>query len=115
MDKSALNKTEKLVKKEATGIVWLGIKLAFARIFLSQKRYNRYLNKMIKGMSDISFPLYAQMLTDCIKLTKKRSSQYQNLRLESEAVIQQFSRLKPYYKEVVSLIKAHRQKYGLQI
>lgn len=112
VDKSPLVKK---VQKESHGIILIGIKLAFARMLMSQRRYNHYLNKQIKTISDDSFPLYATQLIDCIKLTKKTSSNYKNIKSEVDAILQQFQRFKPYYREVMVAVKVHRQKYNLNI
>lgn len=113
MDKIPLNTTERIVKKEAQGIVIIGIKLAIARLFLGQSRYNKYLYKQVKSISNLSFDLYASQLVECIKLTRKTSEKYRNTYLETESVVSRFPRLKPYYRNISILVKRHRQKCGL--
>jgi len=115
VDKIPLNTTERIVKREAHGIVIIGVKLAFARFFLCQEKYNKYLYAQVKSISSLSFDLYASQLVECIKLTRKTSEKYRNTYLETESVVNRFPRLKPYYRNIMIMVKKHRQKCGLII
>ena len=102
-----------MIKQESTKVVFIGLALACVR-FLPQRTYNKFLNHELSGLSRETIGYHSINLVDCIKLTKKDSSKYPNVTMETQAVLSQVSLLQPYRLKVIYTISAHRKKCGLK-
>ena len=100
-------------KHEASKVVMIGVLLAVFR-FLPTRIYNKVLFKLINSVSEYDFPYYARDFIGIIKFSKGISKSYKNSYFETESIIEQFRRFKPYYLHVVAEVKKNRRKMGLK-
>lgn len=102
-----------VVRAESPHVVRIGLKLFFARLFLPQDRYNKYVYNQSCTIDKLAFPAYAETLIECLKLTKKKSVKYKNSDSESGVIVAAYPIFRPYYKMVYDQVRKHRGKCGL--
>jgi hypothetical protein len=96
-------------------IVGLAMKLAIIRFFTTTAYYNSCLNKELHKLDKGSLAYYFHLLIPCIKLTASNSKKYRDCSYETNALLNKFTILRPYYQEVHLLVKEHRKKQGLAV
>jgi hypothetical protein len=102
-----------IAKAESSHIVIIGVKLFFARLFLPQEKYNKFLSHEAVKIDRNALPYYSGLLVDCIKLTKKKSANFRNANSEADVIIALYPVFRPFYRDVYVVVSLHRKKCGL--